>query len=184
MKACGSSYDRAGNPTLQSDHGQERAADAPAISVRSVSKEFHRPRERYTTLREHVLSPRRSARAHRRLQALDDVTFDVARGEFFGIIGRNGSGKSTLLRCLSQIYLPDRGFVRVDGRIAPLIELGVGLAAERIHEAAQVAVTGAAVGTIGEVFGGRWLERLAALFGEIALEQPVFLEVARAKDHG
>jgi ABC-type polysaccharide/polyol phosphate transport system ATPase subunit len=54
------------------------------------------------------------------------VSFDVHRGEFFGIVGRNGSGKSTLLKILSSIYRADAGTVRMAGRLAPFIELGVG----------------------------------------------------------
>ena len=50
----------------------------------------------------------------------------VAQGEFFGVIGRNGSGKSTMLRCLAGIYKPNRGSVRISGRVSPFIELGVG----------------------------------------------------------
>ena len=64
------------------------------------------------------------------------------------------------------------------------VELGVGLRAEPVHEAPEVRVAGVALGAIGQVFGGRRLDRFAALFGEVALEQAVFLEVARAKDHG
>ncbi len=58
--------------------------------------------------------------------ALDDVSFEVARGESVGIIGPNGSGKSTALKLLTGIYLPTSGRVEVDGRVAPLIEVGAG----------------------------------------------------------
>ena len=60
------------------------------------------------------------------LRALRDVSFDVHRGEFFGIVGRNGSGKSTLLKILASIYRADAGSIRMAGRVAPFIELGVG----------------------------------------------------------
>ena len=55
-----------------------------------------------------------------------EVSFDVHRGEFFGIVGRNGSGKSTLLKILASIYRADGGSIRMAGRVAPFIELGVG----------------------------------------------------------
>ncbi len=64
------------------------------------------------------------------LPALEDVSVEIGAGEFFGIVGRNGSGKSTLLRCLSGIYRPDSGAIRVNGRVAPFIELGVGFNTE------------------------------------------------------
>ena len=60
------------------------------------------------------------------LHALDDISFDVHAGEFFGIVGRNGSGKSTLLKVMASIYRADAGRVRMAGRLAPFIELGVG----------------------------------------------------------
>ena len=68
-------------------------------------------------------SPASATTAGRRCS---DVSFDVAPGEFFAVIGRNGSGKSTLLRCIAGIHPHDNGEVDVDGRIAPFIELGVG----------------------------------------------------------
>ena len=63
---------------------------------------------------------------YRELRALQDVSFDVRKGEFFGIVGRNGSGKSTLLKILASIYRADAGTIRMAGRLAPFIELGVG----------------------------------------------------------
>ena len=64
------------------------------------------------------------------MYALRDVSFEVARGEFFGIVGKNGSGKSTLLRCLAAIYPVDTGTVDVQGRLVPFIELGLGFSPE------------------------------------------------------
>ena len=71
-----------------------------------------------------------SARDYRELHALDGISFEVQQGEFFGIVGRNGSGKSTLLKLLASIYRADAGTIRMAGRLAPFIELGVGFNAE------------------------------------------------------
>jgi ABC-type polysaccharide/polyol phosphate transport system ATPase subunit len=96
-----------------------------AVSVEGVSKAFAIPRERSHTLKERALHPFRRAGSER-LQALDDVSFEVPRGEFFGIVGRNGSGKSTLLKCLAGIYATDEGQMSMAGRLSTFIELGVG----------------------------------------------------------
>jgi len=97
----------------------------PAISVAHVSKAFRLPHQRYHTLKERALHPLRSNR-YDVLQAVDDISIDIGRGEFFGIVGRNGSGKSTLLKCLAGIYRIDQGDLAVYGRLSPFIELGVG----------------------------------------------------------
>jgi ABC-type polysaccharide/polyol phosphate transport system ATPase subunit len=67
-----------------------------------------------------------ATREYRTLTALDDVSFEIRKGEFFGIVGRNGSGKSTLLKLLASIYRADAGRIQIAGRLAPFIELGVG----------------------------------------------------------
>jgi ABC-type polysaccharide/polyol phosphate transport system ATPase subunit len=103
-----------------------RLASAPsAVAVRAVSKSFRLPHQQYSTLKERALHPFAS-NTYDELEALNDVSFDVKAGEFFGIVGRNGSGKSTLLKCLAGIYSIDRGDIEVNGRLSPFIELGVG----------------------------------------------------------
>jgi ABC-type polysaccharide/polyol phosphate transport system ATPase subunit len=101
------------------------AAGSAAVSVANVSKAFRLPHQQYHTLKERALHPFRS-RTFDVLQAVDDVSVQIAEGEFFGIVGRNGSGKSTLLKCIAGIYGIDAGELRVRGRLSPFIELGVG----------------------------------------------------------
>jgi ABC-2 type transport system ATP-binding protein len=98
-----------------------------AIEVRDLEKSFSIPHERQTSLKERAMNPRNWLGGEvRRLDALRGISFDVTRGEFFGVVGRNGCGKSTLLKLLSSIYRLDGGSIRVGGRLAPFIELGVG----------------------------------------------------------
>jgi ABC-type polysaccharide/polyol phosphate transport system ATPase subunit len=95
------------------------------IEVEGVEKSFRIPVHRIDSFKERVVHP--VARPeYRELHALRRVSFDVRRGEFFGIVGRNGSGKSTLLKILASIYRADAGTIRMAGRPAPFIELGVG----------------------------------------------------------
>ncbi|HEY3830250.1 MAG TPA: ABC transporter ATP-binding protein [Solirubrobacteraceae bacterium] len=101
------------------------ASAPPPIVVDAVSKTFRVPEERVHTLKERALHPLRRSR-HESFEALQEISFDVRRGEFFGIAGRNGSGKSTLLKCLAGIYGVDRGRIWMDGRLSTFIELGVG----------------------------------------------------------
>ncbi|MGB0093784.1 MAG: ABC transporter ATP-binding protein [Solirubrobacteraceae bacterium] len=95
------------------------------IEARDVVKTFRIPDQRIDSFKERATHPF-ATRAHRDLRALRGVSFDVHLGEFFGIVGRNGSGKSTLLKIMASIYRADRGRIRMAGRLAPFIELGVG----------------------------------------------------------
>ncbi len=95
------------------------------IQVQGVKKTFRMPDRKVDTLKERVAHPLRKVQ-YRKLEALKGVSFEVHRGEFFGIVGRNGSGKSTLLKVLASIYKADSGRIRIAGRLAPFIELGVG----------------------------------------------------------
>ncbi len=97
----------------------------PALAAQGVHKRFKIPEERSHTLKERALHPLRRSR-NEELYALKDISFAVAPGEFFGIVGRNGSGKSTLLKCLAGIYRADEGRIWCNGRMSTFIELGVG----------------------------------------------------------
>jgi ABC-2 type transport system ATP-binding protein len=95
------------------------------IEVRGVEKTFRVPDHRIDSLKERATHPLRRVE-YRELRAVRGISFDVHDGEFFGIVGRNGSGKSTLLKILASIYRADAGSIRMAGRLAPFIELGVG----------------------------------------------------------
>jgi ABC-2 type transport system ATP-binding protein len=93
-----------------------------AISVAKVGKHFKLPHERISSLKQsaiHLFTTRR----YTQFDALKDISFEVKKGEFFGIVGRNGSGKSTLLKILGGIYVPSQGNVTINGTLSPFIEL-------------------------------------------------------------
>lgn len=105
-------------------HGNNKEKEV-AIKVENVSKTFRIPHEKISSLRGAFVSLFKK-RTYEEFKALDDVNFEVEKGEFFGIIGRNGSGKSTLLKIMAGIYRADRGEVHVHGMISPFLELGIG----------------------------------------------------------
>ncbi len=107
-------------------HQARRTRGPVVIEARGVHKTFRIPEQKVETLKERATHPFTRIE-HRMLHALRDVSFDVHQGEFFGIVGRNGSGKSTLLKIMASIYRADSGRVRMAGRVAPFIELGVGV---------------------------------------------------------
>jgi ABC-type polysaccharide/polyol phosphate transport system ATPase subunit len=98
----------------------------PSIEFQNVVQRFRIIHERSDTLREVFAKITRRQTSYHDFLALKNASFSVDRGEMLGIIGRNGSGKSTILKIIAGVYTPTSGDVRVEGSIAPLIELGAG----------------------------------------------------------
>lgn len=97
-----------------------------ALEVKNVSKSFRLPTEQVSGIKQAVINQFKGIKGYKEQHVLKDISFQVEKGDFFGIVGRNGSGKSTLLKLISQIYTPDSGSVEVNGTLIPFIELGVG----------------------------------------------------------
>lgn len=97
----------------------------PAIEIKNISKKFIIPKYNRNSLKEVVVNGlfKNEKTEH---QVLDDISFTIEKGDFFGIVGRNGSGKSTLLKLICGIYAPDAGEIKLHGKLTPFIELGVG----------------------------------------------------------
>ncbi len=95
-----------------------------AIEVDSLSKNFRLYHERNRYIKAAFLRGRRAR--YEEFIALNDVSFDVPHGATLGIIGSNGSGKTTMLKCLTGIYTPEHGSIKIDGKVAALLELGAG----------------------------------------------------------
>lgn len=96
------------------------------IGVEQVSVKYFVPREHVSTFKEYAIR-----KIQRRIQndvfwALKDVSFEIKKGEVFGLIGANGAGKSTLLKLIARVLKPTQGRVWVKGRIAPLLAMGAG----------------------------------------------------------
>jgi lipopolysaccharide transport system ATP-binding protein len=101
-----------------------------AISVNSVSKKFRIPHEKKVTLFQNIVGLVKRQYSYEEFWALKDVSFEVKKGESFGIIGPNGSGKSTLLKMLAKVLYPDTGSICINGKVASFLELGVGFQPE------------------------------------------------------
>ncbi|HSX35141.1 MAG TPA: ATP-binding cassette domain-containing protein, partial [Candidatus Saccharimonadales bacterium] len=100
--------------------------DNLAIKVSHVSKDFVLPHEKRTSVKSVFTGVFKKHSGSEQQHALKDISFEIKKGEFFGIVGRNGSGKSTMLKILAGIYQPTKGNVQVQGKLVPFIELGVG----------------------------------------------------------
>lgn len=97
-----------------------------AISLKSVNKIFRLPHERRDTLKSAFVNIFKQKTSYEEFHVLKDISFEIKKGEFFGVVGRNGSGKSTLLKILSEIYKPSNGEVNINGTLTSFIELGIG----------------------------------------------------------
>lgn len=101
----------------------------PIIEVRDLGVEFYRGKKRRMSLREMLLQGKNTAPTDT-FWALKDISFDVQPGESVGLMGGNGSGKSTLLKMIAGVLIPDEGYAKVRGEVAPLIELTGGFLGE------------------------------------------------------
>lgn len=116
---------------MAKDKGHLVIADDPkndvAISVEGVYKSFKLPHNRQNSIKGSIINlVAKGDRSFETQEVLKDISFQIKKGEFFGIVGRNGSGKSTLLKMLAGIYTPTSGKIIVNGSLTPFIELGVG----------------------------------------------------------
>lgn len=102
-----------------------------AVVVKNLSKRFRIPHERKLTVYENIVGLiKGGSYSYEEFQVLNDISFAIERGETFGVIGPNGSGKSTLLKILAGVLYPDCGSIKMNGKVAPFLELGIGFQPE------------------------------------------------------
>ncbi|OJU81842.1 MAG: hypothetical protein BGO10_08120 [Chlamydia sp. 32-24] len=156
------------------------------IEVSNVSKKFliHKQKSSYGTLIETISNGMKQAlkkisnpfksvpSPYEDFWSLKDVSFDIQEGDKLGIIGRNGAGKSTLLKLLSRIMVPTSGIIKIKGRVASLLEVGVGFHLE-LTGRENIYLNGAILGMTKKEITKKFDEIVE--FGEIAsfLETPV-----------
>lgn len=100
--------------------------DDVAISVQNVTMSFNLNKEKVDNLKEYVIKLISHKLEYKKFYALQNISFDVKKGEHLAILGFNGAGKSTLLKTIVGVYKPSSGKVEKQGVIAPLLELGAG----------------------------------------------------------
>ena len=96
------------------------------VKVDNVGIRFNLAKERVDSLKEYFLKFSKGTLHFEEFWALDGVSLEIEKGDFYGLVGINGSGKSTLLKSVAGVFKPTRGKITVNGTIAPLIELGAG----------------------------------------------------------
>ena len=102
-------------------------SDETAIKVENISMQFKVSKDKIDTLKEYFIrSVKRNKSSSKIITALDNVSFEIPKGDRVGIIGFNGAGKSTLLKVLAGVYDATEGTIETKGKIAPLLELGAG----------------------------------------------------------
>lgn len=120
------------------------------IEVNNVSMCFRLQADRVSGLKEYIVRKLRGQIEYKEFWALKDVSFSLEKGQTLGIIGHNGAGKSTLLKVISGILKPTEGSVRVEGNVAPMLELGSGFDME-LTGRENIMLNGAILG-FGEEF--------------------------------
>lgn len=101
-------------------------SDKVMVEVEHVSMKFNLSSEKFDSFKEYVIKGLKNQVSFEEFWALRDVSFEVMKGDALGLIGLNGSGKSTMLKTIAGVLKPTEGSVRVNGSVAPLIELGAG----------------------------------------------------------
>ena len=96
------------------------------VKVENISMRFNLASEKVNSLKEYFIKTLKRQISYNDFWALNDVSFEVRKGESVGLIGFNGSGKSTMLKIIAGVLKPTKGSVKVFGEMAPLIELGAG----------------------------------------------------------
>ena len=120
-------------------------SSSPPIEAQDISLRYRLDRANVGTIKEATVRTLRRQRTVESINALDGVSFTVARGEIFGVVGPNGAGKSTLMKVIARVLPPTTGRVIVRGRVAPMIELGSGMNPE-LTAAENIVLYGALLG--------------------------------------
>jgi len=143
---------------LNQEQGAEHALEK-MIELKNVSMRFRLTDDKILSLKEFITKSLSKKVKINEFWALQDVSFDVYKGEVVGIIGRNGAGKSTILKVISGILKPTKGSVSCCGNIVPMLELGSGFDFELTGKE-NVFLNGAILGYTEEFLNAKYEEIL------------------------
>lgn len=127
------------------------------LEVKNVSMRFRMITDKINSLKEYVIRLLQKKLTYEEFTVLDDISFDVYKGEVIGIVGRNGAGKSTLLKIISGVLGPSNGKVLAHGNIVPMLELGAGFDPE-LSGRENIYLNGAILGYSKEFLESKYQE--------------------------
>ena len=122
FKKLSKTHPEATKKTQKKANSMKKDSAEDIIIVDHLSKSFKLPTERSWGLKQAIFNRLKGIKGYTKQEVLKDISFNVKKGEFLGIVGRNGSGKSTLLKILAQIYVPDSGNITINGSLAPFMD--------------------------------------------------------------
>ncbi len=97
-----------------------------AVKVTNVTMEYRQTTEKVETLKEYLIRRLKGNVTYKAFRALNEVSFEVQKGERIGVVGHNGAGKSTIMKIIAEVLKPTNGEIIVNGVVAPMLELGAG----------------------------------------------------------
>ncbi len=142
------------------------------IKAEHITMKFRMVNDKVISLKEYVIATLSGKLKYEELLVLDDISFDIDKGEVVGIIGKNGAGKSTLLKIIAGVLKPTSGKVTVEGNIVPMLELGSGFDPE-LSGKENIYLNGAILGYSKEFLESKYDEILE--FSELGqfIEMPI-----------
>lgn len=158
---------------LSDDEEYQLLNQEVAIEVKKVDMEFEKAQEKVDNLKEYVIKwLKRELKPKTHFQALNNVSFTINKGERVGLIGFNGAGKSTLLKILAGVLKPTKGSTYVNGKVAPLLELGAGFD-HNYNGRENIFLNGAILGYSREFLEGKYDEIVEFSELEDFIELPI-----------
>lgn len=142
------------------------------IKIDNVTMDYKIQKENIKSLKEYLVSVFKGKITYETFRALDDISIDIKKGEVVGLVGRNGAGKSTLLKVIAGVLTPTKGNVKINGVIAPMLELGAGFDQD-LTARENIYLNGAILGYSKEFLDSKYDEIVD--FSELAdfIDQPV-----------